>query len=91
MVPTHVDIVVHGKVQGVWYRKTAVDVATALGLTGYAMNLPDGTVRIEAEGPADKVEEFLAWCSKGPPLALVAAVEHSPGPVRGYAHFETRR
>ena len=91
MSHVHLDLTIKGKVQGVWYRKTAVEQAHALGLTGYAMNHPDGTVRIEVEGPPEAVETFVAWCHKGPPLAKVTAVEREPGPLVGFTGFETRR
>ena len=91
METTHLNILVRGKVQGVWYRKSAVEMARKLGLGGYARNLPDGTVHIEVEGPLDQVEEFVNWCWEGPPLARVTVVERSVGPLVGYTAFETRR
>ena len=87
----HLDITVRGHVQGVWYRKTTVETATRLGLTGYAMNRPDGAVFIEVEGDGERMNEFLAWCAQGPPLARVETVEHHTGRLKGYRHFETRR
>ncbi|QQR86295.1 MAG: acylphosphatase [Flavobacteriales bacterium] len=87
----HLDLSITGKVQGVWYRKTAVQEASVLGLTGYAMNLPDGSVRIEVEGEPAAVERFIAWCHHGPPLARVHSVHRVEGPVVGYTSFETKR
>ena len=87
----HFDVIVRGRVQGVWYRKYAVQTAKGLGLRGYAANQADGTVRIEVEGQTAQVEEFLAWCSIGPPLAEVTAVERTSGEIKGYANFEVRR
>ena len=91
MSQVHFDITVRGQVQGVWYRKTAVETATRLGLVGYAMNRADGAVFIEAEGDEARLNEFLSWCAQGPPLARVETVEHHPGRLKGYRHFETRR
>jgi acylphosphatase len=71
-------IVVSGRVQGVWYRDSARREAARLGLAGRATNLPDGSVALEAEGPAEAVAAFLAWAAEGPPRARVdgIAVEH---------------
>ena len=44
-------IQVIGEVQGVFYRATSKAVADQLGVKGYVMNQPDGSVYIEAEGP----------------------------------------
>ena len=67
--------VVSGRVQGVWYRDSARREAERLGVAGSARNLRDGTVGLEAEGPAGAVEAFLAWAGEGPPRAAVAAVD----------------
>lgn len=91
MDPIHIDAVVRGRVQGVWYRRTAMHMARSLGLCGYAMNQPDGTVRIEVEGPAVQVHAFLAWCARGPSNARVTAVDHTRGVLKGYREFEVRR
>lgn len=65
---------VEGRVQGVYFRASAVERAEALGLRGYARNLPDGAVEILAVGPPEAVESLLAWLWHGPPLARVDAV-----------------
>ena len=87
----HIDLRITGKVQGVWYRKSAVEEALRLGVTGFAMNLPDGSVRIEAEGPQEALDRFIAWCRTGPPRAVVENVKVMDGPIIGYADFATRR
>lgn len=63
--------VISGRVQGVWYRGWTVDQATALGLTGWVRNNPDGTVEALFHGPAATVDTMLANCRSGPPLARV--------------------
>lgn len=87
----HLDLSITGEVQGVWYRKTAVERAVALGLKGYAKNLPDGSVRIEAEGSQQALDAFISWCRGGPPLARVQQVSSAIGKWVGYTTFETRR
>jgi acylphosphatase len=59
-------IVVSGRVQGVFFRGTAAEQARALGLTGYARNLDDGTVEIVAEGSRRALEVLAAWAHRGP-------------------------
>ena len=66
---------VSGVVQGVGFRWSARERAQALGVAGYARNLVDGTVEVEAEGEATSVEDFLAWLSSGPPSATVSGVD----------------
>ena len=77
-----------GKVQGVWYRASAKDKAIDLGLKGKVWNTKDEAVGVIAQGPEDKVMEFIEWCRKGPPLAKVVNVafeEISDSPV--YTNF----
>ena len=62
---------VFGIVQGVFFRANARDVAARLGLTGYVRNMPDGSVEAVAEGPKDRLDEFLEFCKKGPAGAVV--------------------
>ena len=66
-----------GRVQGVFYRAATVQQAQCLGLTGWVMNCPDGSVEAVAEGVKPKLEEFIAWCHRGPRGARVAQVDVS--------------
>jgi acylphosphatase len=50
--------VVRGEVQGVGYRWAVQRQANRLGLSGYAENLPDGSVRVEAEGDPARLDEL---------------------------------
>ena len=67
--------IVHGRVQGVWYRASTAERAAALGVRGHARNLPDGTVEVVAAGEQEAVDALLAWLRQGPPLARVTRVE----------------
>ena len=69
---------VTGRVQGVGFRAWTVRRARELRLSGLVRNDPDGSVGVEAEGPADALRSFEAALSKGPPLASVRAVEPLP-------------
>ncbi len=66
---------VSGKVQGVFFRASAARVAGALGLRGHARNLADGRVEVLACGEAGPLDELQRWLGKGPPLAVVTAVD----------------
>jgi acylphosphatase len=68
-------LIVHGRVQGVWYRGWTVDQAEALGLDGWVRNRSDGSVEILASGPDEAVAELIRRCHDGPSAARVARVE----------------
>lgn len=68
-------MLVHGRVQGVFFRHAAAEQARALGLRGWVKNLANGDVEIVAEGPRRELKILAAWANEGPPLARVAAVE----------------
>lgn len=89
MLPVARRAFVSGRVQGVWYRAATAERAAALGVAGYAANLPDGRVEVLAVGDPDAVARLLEWLQRGPPLAQVTAVDVedvSPVPVvQGFA------
>ena len=66
---------ISGKVQGVFFRQSAVDEATRLGLNGFARNLPDGRVEVVASGGSARLTEFIEWLQQGPPMAEVDQIE----------------
>lgn len=68
-------VIVHGRVQGVWYRGWTVDQAEALGLDGWVSNRRDGTVEILVSGPDEAVAELVRRCHGGPAAARVERVE----------------
>ena len=83
--------VVRGEVQGVGFRWSVQREASRLGLTGYAENLPDGSVRVEAEGDPDQLDELEAFLRQGPRWAEVGAVEAERAPATGeFRGFGTR-
>ncbi|KAK5684219.1 inducible alternative oxidase 2 [Elasticomyces elasticus] len=67
---------VEGDVQGVNYRSFAVDKAKSLGVTGYAQNESNGTVKGEAQGDDSSIDKFLQHLKTGPRAADVNKVEH---------------
>lgn len=87
----HLTFIVSGKVQGVFYRASARDVANSLGLTGSVWNLPNGNVQIEVEGEQEVINKFYAWCQEGPPRAVVDRIEVKEGALQGYSEFSIVR
>ena len=65
---------VHGRVQGVFFRSFVHRCARELGLTGYARNLPDGTVEVRAEGERQQLEKLVGYLRVGPTGARVDEV-----------------
>ena len=82
------DIVVTGRVQGVFYRAGMRERAEQLEVTGWARNEPDGTVTAHLEGSRDAVAELLEWCATGTPSARVDQVRPSSAEVTGTHGFE---
>jgi acylphosphatase len=68
-------ICVRGRVQGVWFRTSTAERATALGLRGRAENRPDGSVLVHAAGSPAALDALVAWLHVGPPMARVGSVE----------------
>ncbi|HEX6391721.1 MAG TPA: acylphosphatase [Solirubrobacteraceae bacterium] len=83
-------LVIHGRVQGVWFRASVRDAARARGVSGWAANRADGTVEAHLEGPADAVAEVERFCGQGPPRAQVTSVDARDAEPSGAAGFETR-
>ena len=68
-------VVVHGFVQGVFFRETVRRRAVAEGVAGWVENTRDGTVEAVFEGPPDAVERLVELCRDGPRGARVDRVE----------------
>lgn len=87
----HFAITVYGKVQGVFFRLSTKEYADKLGIKGFVKNQEDGSVYIEAEGPSPLIEQFIAWCKKGPERAVVEKVEQQEFQLKNYVNFEVRK
>jgi acylphosphatase len=84
------DVVVHGAVQGVFFRDSCRREAERLGVAGWIRNEPDGTVAGHFEGPREAVEQLVRWCHNGPPSARVQrvdTVESEAKDADGFAAF----
>ena len=89
MNPTTRLFTVHGRVQGVWFRESTRREAERLGISGYALNRPDGTVDVLAAGPPAALEALEAWLHEGPPMAKVTKVDARPGKAPATTGFRT--
>ena len=65
---------IKGRVQGVFFRDSTRRVAHTLGITGYAINLDDGSVEVLACGEPAAIDELAAWLQEGPQMARVDGV-----------------
>ncbi|MBM7787189.1 acylphosphatase [Tenggerimyces flavus] len=91
MAEQRVRVVIHGRVQGVFFRDTCRRTAAQRGVAGWVRNRPDGAVEAVFEGSATAVDAMLTWCRSGPPMAKVDSVEYEDEPVEGLAGFAITR
>jgi acylphosphatase len=81
-------VVVHGFVQGVFFRDSTRRLAERHGIAGWARNNRDGTVEAVLEGEPEAVERLLAFMSEGPRGAEVERVETAEEEPEGLAGFQ---
>ena len=81
---------VEGRVQGVGYRYFVMREAGALGVSGFARNLPDGRVEVVGEGEDAALLAFESRLREGPSFARVARVERAAIPARESQGFHIR-
>ena len=82
--------IVSGRVQGVFYRATAKQVAEELGISGYAKNLANGEVEVEATGQDLKLIKFTEFLEQGPNQAEVEKVSWDYIQTKQYNGFEVQ-
>lgn len=83
-------VIVHGRVQGVFFRDTTRRLAEQRGVAGWVRNNGDGTVEAVFEGEAGAVDRLLAFAREGPRGAYVERVEvgeEQPEGLRGFRVF----
>jgi acylphosphatase len=80
-------VVVHGRVQGVFFRDSTRQRARARGVDGWVRNRPDGAVEAAFEGPPDAVDALVRFCETGPRGARVSRVEVFEEPPEGLEGF----
>ena len=85
-------IKITGRVQGVGFRAATQNEAQRLGIKGFVQNQPDGSVYLEAAGPAEALERLSQWCQHGPPAAQVDRVQVEEAEAEpGFEDFDVRR
>lgn len=83
-------VVVHGRVQGVFFRDSTRREAESAGVAGWVANRADGAVEAVLEGEPDAVDRVVAFLHRGPRRAEVARVEASGEEPEGLSGFEVR-
>ena len=83
-------VVVHGRVQGVFFRDSLRRLAEREGVSGWARNTSEGTVEAVFEGEPDDVERLVSFANIGPPDAIVEAVNVSQEEPEGLTGFSIR-
>ncbi|HWR78003.1 MAG TPA: acylphosphatase [Thiobacillus sp.] len=82
-------LLIHGRVQGVWFRESMRREAERLGVSGWVRNAPDGSVEAVIQGPLEAVDALIAWARSGPPQARVGRIELSEAHGQ-FSGFEKR-
>ena len=81
-------VVIHGRVQGVFFRDTMSRRAEARGVTGWVTNRGDGTVEAALEGRRADIEALLGFCKQGPAGAQVEKVDVRDEEPEGLTDFK---
>lgn len=84
----HLNIIITGRVQGVFFRHFSRREAQKLSIKGFVKNLPDGSLYIEAEGEEKNLDKFVKWCQKGPSFAKVEQIKTTESPNKNFNKFE---
>lgn len=84
-------VVVHGRVQGVFFRDNCLRQAVVNDVAGWVANEPDGSVSAHFEGAPAAVEKVVAWCHRGPARARVERVDVTHADPVGATRFDVRR
>ena len=83
--------IIHGRVQGVFFRDSTRQKARELGVRGWVRNRPEGTVEVMAAGTESALEGLEAWFhAGGPPAARVEKVDSEEVPEEGLEGFQVR-
>lgn len=84
-------VIVRGLVQGVAFRHHAAQAAARHQVTGWVMNLTDGSVQACFEGEEAEVRAMIQWCRRGPESAQVDELIEQRGDYTGeFAGFSIR-
>jgi acylphosphatase len=90
MSDTRKKLLIHGRVQGVFYRGWSAETARALGLRGWVRNRRDGSVEMLLAGDESVVNRMIERCREGPPAARVERIDVEESTDEAPAGFESR-
>lgn len=82
--------IVHGYVQGVFFRDSVQRLAERHGVAGWVRNNWDGTVEAVLEGDRDGVDRVVEFMRAGPRGARVDRVEVADEQPEGLSGFDVR-
>jgi acylphosphatase len=83
-------VVVHGEVQGVFFRDSTQREAESRGVAGWVTNRDDGTVEAVFEGDPEAVEGMVSFARDGSSQAQVERVDVDDEEPEGLSGFEVR-
>lgn len=83
-------VVVHGDVQGVFFRDSTRDEAERRGVAGWVTNRDDGAVEAVFESDPHAVDALVDFCESGPSQASVERVETTDEEPEGLSGFSVR-
>ncbi len=86
-----IHLVIKGKVQGVYFRASAMKKARILSITGWVKNMDDGAVEIIANGDAEALEQLKDWCYTGPPASVVHEIKITDIGEQSFSSFIIKR
>jgi len=83
-------VIVHGFVQGVYFRDSTRRLSQQRGVAGWVRNRWDGTVEAVFEGEPEAVEQLVAFMDEGPRGAAVDRIEVFEEEPEGLTSFSVR-
>jgi acylphosphatase len=86
-----VHIKISGKVQGVFFRATAKEIARLHGISGWIKNTYDNKVEALITGKSEDIDKFISWCRQGPEKAYVENVAVTDTHLQNFRGFEIIR
>ena len=86
-----VQILIKGKVQGVFFRAGAKEMADKLNVKGWVKNTAEGDVEIVGSGEENDIYKFIEWCKRGPRRAVVTEIIVTQKEAVSFNEFSVRR
>ena len=83
-----VKIIIHGTVQGIFFRNFIKENAESLNIKGFVRNLDDGNVEVFAEGEIENVDQLGKMCKVGPKHSVIKKVDVTEEPFQDFKEFK---